>query len=215
MFAMIQQRKLFLAGVLTVASVQGAVMFGQSQQPTPRKGAAQVPNSATFTSQITSLVKWVTEITPMLQNQANEADRNKLRNKLRDISQQLASTATINDAVIDNLQSSNLDWNKLQQQLIALEKADQSIADSIAAIRSNLHLDGEATTDLERHASDSIEAKGIGVDKMLSELQYSPARTPAEIHSLREKGEELKVLLRRADDAITAAYNELGTPPRS
>ena len=64
MFAMIQQRKLFLAGVLTVASVQDAVMFGQSQQPTPRKGAAQVPNSATFTSQITSLVKSVTGDNP-------------------------------------------------------------------------------------------------------------------------------------------------------
>ena len=95
----------------------------------------------------------------MLQNKASEADRNKLRNKLRGISQQLASTATINDAVIDNLQSSNLGCNKLQQQLIALEKADQSIADSMAVgIKSNLHLDGEATTDLERHASNSMEA---------------------------------------------------------
>jgi hypothetical protein len=151
----------------------------------------------------------VTDITPLLREQGNEADRNKLRDKLSNISQQLAATGTINDAVVTNLNSTPPDYDKLRTQLTDLRNADASIADSIAAIRSQLHLTGQAETDFERNASDAIMAKGAEVDTMLGQLKYSAPKNPDELHALQVKSEELKTLLRHADDAISKAFRAL------
>jgi hypothetical protein len=136
------------------------------------KTAAQ-PGTSGMLSGVSGLIKWVSDITPLLREQGNEADRKKLRDKLDNISQQLAATGTTNDAVVTNLQGAPPDYDKLRSQLTDLRNADASIADSIAAIRSQLHLTGQAETDFERNASDAIAKKGAEVKTMLNQLEYS------------------------------------------
>lgn len=181
------------------AGAQASGVFSREQQP----------SASTMLTEISSLVRWVSEITPMLRAQGNEADRNKLRIKLSSISQQLASTETINIDVVTNLKSSQPNFQKLRLQLAKLQNADVSIATSIAAIRSDLHLTGQAQTELERHASDAMTAKGIEVGDMMTKLQYNFPRSPQEVRALQDKSDELIRLVRQAEDAITGAYASL------
>jgi hypothetical protein len=195
-----------------------AIMVVAPTHPVRAESIAVEVNSDTTTAQqgtsrmlsgVSGLIKWVSEITPLLRAQGDEADRNKLRGSLTNISKQLASTGTINDAVVTNLKATQPNYDKLRSQLTDLRNADASIADSIAAIRSQLHLTGQAETDFERNASDAIMAKGAEVDTMLGQLKYSAPKNPDELHVLQVKSEELKALLRQADDAISKAFRAL------
>jgi septal ring factor EnvC (AmiA/AmiB activator) len=198
------------ACLLVIMVWQSATSLSQKTAELPKQQkASNAPNTSTMLAQVKSLIQWVSDITPILQSQGNEADRNKLRDKLGSISRQLASTETINTAVVENLKSANPDYNTLRSQLLQLQAADASIAASIAAIRSELHLNGQAETELERAASDAISAKGMGVDAMLNTLQYPYPQSREELHALQTKSDELKALLRQADDAITKAYSAL------
>jgi hypothetical protein len=144
--ARLATRTIFLVVVMVGGGWQKVNLQAQTQatSPDPERGIKQ-PKTTTMLADVMSLVKWVSDITPLLQSQGNEADRNKLRGKLKSISDQLASTETVNRAVVANLKSTSPNYSLLKKQLEQLHDADDSIAGSIAAIRSELHLKGPAS----------------------------------------------------------------------
>jgi len=193
-------------GLMAVAMLQRSTLHAQ-----PHAAGTQQPAGTTsMLADVKSLVKWVSDITPMLQSQGSEADRSKLRAKVKSISDNLATTETINRAVVDNLESAHPDYGALYTQLKRLQDADASIAKSIGAIRSDLSLSGQTETDLERHASDAIGAKGVEVNRMLAKLQYPVPHTPGELQELQTKSKELLSLIQKAEDAVSSAYRTLG-----
>lgn len=160
-----------------------------------------------YLDELSSLPKWFKSIIPMLQSQGNGLDREKLRDKLKLINEQLASTEQLNLQVVAILKTKLPDYNELYQKLNEIKNANEAIANAIGNIRSELHLQGE--TEYERQASDVLVAKGFEVNAMLEKLQYSKALDEKDHAALQAQSDKLVALIRQVEDAVSAAYKSL------
>lgn len=197
-----------LAVILSFPLASGAqTPAPDNQHKNNQTATVQRDATTSYLDELASLPRWFQSIIPMLRNEGNELDREKLRDALRRINQKLASTEQMNLEVVGNLKSKTPDYGKLENQLTDIKTANREIAAQIGSIRSDLHLQGE--TEYERHATDAMGAKGILVDQMLNKLQYSKALSQRDQAALQSQSDSLVKLIRKAEDAVTAAYKTL------
>jgi chromosome segregation ATPase len=187
--------------------ISGRPAADAQKQSANQPGSLPKQQTQTLLASFSDIVDWAKEITPKLRAQGNQADRDKLSSKLAALSQELAKTETQNLDIIKTLKAASLDYGKLNDQLQALQNSLTSISRNIGSIRSTLHLQGQ--TEFERHASDAVASKGLGVQTMLDKLQYSTPRNAQERAALQKEGDNLETLIRQAEDAIEAADRAL------